>query len=1057
MNFSANNLAASQRFVSLFGLLAFVCSAVAAPVKLAIVSTSPVVSNPAAVLTASLSKNPAVELLEREALDKIVRERGLAANQITNLLAASRILGAEGVLFLEAAGPRTNQTLRLRLVSSKEGAVLYSSESGIALENPERWAETISTQIGRMLPKIGADRSKVVPITVLNLRSPSASSASELLDRELTSLLLSRLARETNLLLLERRKLLDVALEKDLAASTEQFWAGAYLLDGAVNKEGFRADQTTVSVRLVAPNKSVTEIESSGQRTNLAAIVETIVARTLDALKVSKSVQWDPAREAREHAEEANWALRWKMYPEAQAAADSAWALGLQTRPVAVTRSLAYGRDHAQSDPLWGSGGLFHLASASHPPRPERTDTVMRAVAILNDLLTRDPTAVADNDVNSAAAEALEVSGKLLHAYYLLAETREGRETQLADWRKLCRNIEAIALKNPTVRDPFVNPAGLKKREYELEYGLFRTNIFAIAATYTGIFNEKPEDAILLYRDLVQERGFPFIREPFVKFIRGLETPKPTAGWKWDDRKRDAAVWDEFVQKLSASTNVFIQLEGRLFDLRAELNWQRFKQKRAKLLDFIDQNWIELSERKDFLLLTDVISISYRVEGNWVEAENKEAERLEIDGLQFLADHGMSINRNGRVFVAKNRPAQPAPSPTAWPTFTPIAHGSSLNSQFIELAPYGRGTPHRLLQSPVFREGKLWIRMVGGKPEIFAIDLKTKWRETIALPTNYFALQWGAILKANFLQDADRINKSFEVRSNDLFVVEGTAVYRHRISGDRWISSTIPVKDPDIYQVNGKLFLSGADSIYELDDGGGARLLASARRKPAVSVLDDLETFDYAPLSSGPDSTVRAFIRGNAYAWNGQTWKPVTQFTNLDCRVRDDGAFFTTLNSPPFVELHSLPAKENVSRYLAVGAYSKTDPALFRGETNQWVVGADNLRGGHFFIGDIPTVFCQAERPENKGALRWKLLLFPPSAKQPVDIALDFAEQPANGLSEMFYQGFKQPWALNTPDGVVLGHAKLPGFWVIPKADLDGAVAQAMRVAEGNVQTSSAK
>jgi hypothetical protein len=146
-----------------------------------------------------------------------------------------------------------------------------------------------------------------------------------------------------------------------------------------------------------------------------------------------------------------------------------------------------------------------------------------------------------------------------------------------------------------------------------------------------------------------------------------------------------------------------------------------------------------------------------------------------------------------------------------------------------------------------------------------------------------------------------------------------------------------------------------------------------------------------------------------------------------------------------------------VSRYLAIGIHPKTDPALFRGETNQWVLEADNLRGGHFFIRDIPTVFCQADRSENKGPLRWKLLLFPRTAKQPVDIGLNFAEQPATGLTDVFFMGFKQPWAINTPDGIVVGHAKLPGFWLIPKGDLDGAVAEALRVAEGDVRTSSAK
>src|SRR2546423_1540885 len=83
-----------------------------------------------------------------------------------------------------------------------------------------------------------------------------------LLDRELTSLLLSRLARETNLLLLERRKLLEIVREKEFAAKTEEFWSGAFLLDGSVDKDGFQADRTTVTVRLVGPDRKARNLDA---------------------------------------------------------------------------------------------------------------------------------------------------------------------------------------------------------------------------------------------------------------------------------------------------------------------------------------------------------------------------------------------------------------------------------------------------------------------------------------------------------------------------------------------------------------------------------------------------------------------------------------------------------------------------------------------------------------------------------------------------------------------------------------------------------------------------
>src|SRR5438874_7672263 len=183
-------------------VLAAIGSSFAAPAKLAIIESSRSAADLAALLTATLSRNPSLMLLEREQIEKILRERSLAATQITNVLASSRILGADALLFVEVAGAKTNQSINLRLVSVREGAVLDTLSSAFVQEGLDRWAETISAQIARTAAKIGADRSKLVPVTLLNFRSPTANAASELLDRELTSLLLSRLTRETNLLLL---------------------------------------------------------------------------------------------------------------------------------------------------------------------------------------------------------------------------------------------------------------------------------------------------------------------------------------------------------------------------------------------------------------------------------------------------------------------------------------------------------------------------------------------------------------------------------------------------------------------------------------------------------------------------------------------------------------------------------------------------------------------------------------------------------------------------------------------------------------------------------------
>src|SRR5207248_2355286 len=103
---------------------------------------------------------------------------------------------------------------------------------------------------------------------------------------------------------------------------------------------------------------------------------------------------WDQRREAQEHAEEAEWSLRWGMLREAQAAGDSAWALGERTRAVAINRALAYARDYAAFDASFGFGGVASMLMVNQPATRERFDAVYAGVTILHELLTWDPDAL---------------------------------------------------------------------------------------------------------------------------------------------------------------------------------------------------------------------------------------------------------------------------------------------------------------------------------------------------------------------------------------------------------------------------------------------------------------------------------------------------------------------------------------------------------------------------------------------------------------------------------------------------------------------------------------
>src|SRR6516165_2749544 len=86
-------------------LLVFGCwltafSVPAQPPRLALVPATPTLNPAAEVLTAVLSTNQQVALVDRAAVERLVQEQTLAGRN-GNLLLAGQLLGADGLLLLE--------------------------------------------------------------------------------------------------------------------------------------------------------------------------------------------------------------------------------------------------------------------------------------------------------------------------------------------------------------------------------------------------------------------------------------------------------------------------------------------------------------------------------------------------------------------------------------------------------------------------------------------------------------------------------------------------------------------------------------------------------------------------------------------------------------------------------------------------------------------------------------------------------------------------------------------------------------------------------------------
>ena len=313
------------------------------PVRLALVSESDEASAVVDVLTAELSGHKNLELLERNEIERVYHEQGLSAGN-QDYLKLGQILGADGLLLLDVVRTPQATNLMARLIAVKPGVILTDGSFAWPLKDTAQWAESVSSYLDLLLPKLSVPAKDAIPISVVNLRSAVASAEGAETERQLKLLVIQRLSQERELFVLERQKMQLLSEEKELKADDSAFWNGSYLLEGVVDQSGYSKDTVTINARLT-PSKGGTPLmmEVSGSRTNLAAVVNQLALEVTKALKIKSEVkEWNAADEAAQYFAEAQWALRWGAYSEAQAAADSAWTLGEKDLACALVRVKSY-------------------------------------------------------------------------------------------------------------------------------------------------------------------------------------------------------------------------------------------------------------------------------------------------------------------------------------------------------------------------------------------------------------------------------------------------------------------------------------------------------------------------------------------------------------------------------------------------------------------------------------------------------------------------------------------------------------------------------------------
>lgn len=677
--------------------------------RLAIVSESSSVLSAADLLAVELSAKPQLQLLERAQIEKVYREQGLSAGN-KDALKLGQLLGADGLLLLTPVTEGTNQFVQVRLVAVKPSVVIASVRSVWPVQDMNAWSHWLANHFDPLFPKISVLVRDAIPISVVNLRSATRSAGSQETERQLTSLVTERLTRVRELFVLERRRLDLSAAEKELQGMGESsFWNGSYLLEGTIDRDGYSKETVTLDARLIPPqNGRGIEISIKGPRENLVEVIERLAAQILVAVKKSgNAAAWQPDAEAANYLEEAKWALRWGMIPEAQAAADAAWALGKRDLACALTRgsshvngviknlipyrftttTIAPGVDanglvvtssipnesHIQmsiketlEESSWGgfykrvpkskftTSIEYHLLTGL--PSPENIERAKRTLELYLDFSRTSPEGQPQvltrgkgwNDWHnsewySLGIESLVAASEVLQNFYFVPHPDTSVASSLAELRLLTRTVATMISESPTVRDGYFVGGRIATHD-ELAHTMTNPNIFTCMAEWGCFWQERPEDAVALYRKLMESPVFCYIHKTF--WNRNAIQPRLVA-WSENDRKRLPLLWESFFQELNGSTDPILQMEAKGL-ARADA-MDEASVKRA------EQEWWDVVRTNRAALVGNNVELFY-LGWNFISNSETEAMSREYWDKTIPAEKVTAAFEEQKSFLRENRP-----------------------------------------------------------------------------------------------------------------------------------------------------------------------------------------------------------------------------------------------------------------------------------------------------------------------------------------------------------------------------------------------------------------
>ena len=1117
--------------------------AIGAPPRLAVVAEAESLQPAADLLTVMLSTNTGVVLVERAQLDKVLHEQSLAVASGQDLLKLGELLGAGGVLTLQYPDDLNRMEMVLTLVAVKPGVVLRQAHYEWPPRGLVGWCPLAVRQVEPLFPKLTLLAREALPVSILNLRASIRSPETEALERELTRLLYDRLVREPEVLVLERRRLRELAFEKDLIEPTDEpFWNGGFLLEGTIDKEGYSTTSVSISGRIVPPDKQhFTNLEITGARTNLTGIVNDLAARVLAAMKKDGgSAGWDPLAEADRYIDEARWALRWGLHREAQAACEAGWALGRQTKDVAELRVRVWSegaRDTAAAvadpdkrvmhyvRPLDPKAPIdFRATLLDCPPDEARLADLRRALEVYSQDFARFilPDARLDRTWFDLGVSLLEESSGWLRRYYFTAEARVGQEDRIEAVKRLTRDIAEELTRHPGYT------------QMDAGYVLARVKV-----KHSAFWVDTPEEGIAIYWGMIRSGEWGRFRTRFVELpayqnlwldgLRaltagqiqvsapefpagqlGVENPYLT-GWRPKDRARVQSAWNQLVEQMCQDSNAVVAVEGRYLRCAACADEADFEAQLRELLDAMLRNRGALAAASSGTgLLGDTrLMIASRWSRLSVERQLGIKDRIwktfeaDFNGSPVPSAPAPAV-RPPPVAIAPATDRPPAIRSPGMPMSEPeVDYLGTVSGKVLEIKRFWNipqegvdastmGFAPRI-SNVAYREGKIWLwvcytgQASDRLPQVFfEVDprtLRSANREARFEPQE----------RGQYLSPPPP-DREFDIRDGVLYARIFNRLRTYTFADHEWKPAEAVLGDmARPTRLGNQLFFTTRESILQVDPAGSIRVLASTRRRPAVSKLDGMTDYGSPPpFLFETQNGVHVCIRGEIYAWSAKAgdWHLVSRLPGTGSgrvRVFDQGVL--CLSVPPARPGggQSTPTSRPQPTGAAVGLPpmsgtpgelwgmfgSRPDLQLLMRESSP--AAADRSTGTNKPCWTLPKEISLTDHqpgidgdglwlflrpveataaPSGQPRLRETdgrhavLLRFEPGITAPIAIPLRFAAdseaQAVRALKPVprFTQSWTTEWNIGlTADGLTLTKSSdtapsVQGFWFIPRADL---------------------